>query len=274
MRLTTEEAAAGIIAVLETHLRQAVETITIERGRDPTSMTLVAAGGAGGLHGSPVGRALGCRWLVVPAQAGVFCATGMLEADLRRDRSRSILGDLEELAGGGLSAAVDREVEMVRDLVAEEWPAEVEPVTTSHVELRYPGQLWSVRVPLGDVADAAGIRTRFEDRYRALYGHIQPGGVLEVTGIGVVATGRLDGGDGPQPEPMPRAAPSPSSQRRCWLGEGLGWAEVAVYRGRDLEPGHRVDGPYLIDGETTTVLGLPGDRLSVAADGDLEVALT
>ena len=273
--LGVEEAAAGIIAVLETHLRQAVETITVERGRDPTSMLLVAAGGAGGLHGSPVARALGCRRLVVPAEAGVFCATGMLRADLRRDRSRSVLGDLEELTDGGLAAAIDGEVATLCDLVAAEWPAGIVPEIDRSLELRYPGQLWSVRVPVEpSTVDGATIRSRFEDRYRSLYGHIQPGGRLEVTGISVVATGRLPTTAAPAGEPRPRPSPSPSSRRRCWLGPAGGWDEVGVHRAADLEPGHHLAGPYLIDGRTTTVLGLPGDRLTVGTEGDLEVELT
>ena len=273
--LTTEQAAIGVITLLETHLRQAVETITIERGRDPAAMTLVAAGGAGGLHGSPVGRALGCRHLVVPAQAGVFCAVGMLHADLRRDRSRSLLGDLEELAPAQLGLALDREEELLRALVAGEWPAGVEPRIERHLEIRYPGQLWSVRVDVAAGAEPAEpLRRRFEEQYRRLYGHVQPDGRLEVTGIGVVATGSLG-----HPDPAPVAAgaadgPPPDGRRRCWLGPDHGWADVAVHRGDGLLPGQALTGPYLIDADTTTVLGLPGDRLKVAANGDLEVELT
>jgi len=279
--LDVESAALGILTVLETHLRQAVETNTIERGRDPATMTLVAAGGAGGLHGSPVARALGCRRLLVPADAGVFCALGMLHAPLRRDRSRSLIGELEELAAGELGSAVDREVERLAELVAAEWPEGVEPRIERHVELRYPGQLWSVRVPLTGPAigtrragpDAAAIRERFEAAYRRLYGHIQPGGRLEVTSINAVATGLLGEPANPPAAPVPTSPPASTGQRRCWLGPGHGWTRVPVHRGDGLRPGHRLDGPYLIDAATTTVLGLPGDRAMVAANGDLEVEL-
>ncbi len=273
--LDVEAAAAGIIEILETHLRQAVETITVERGRDPSTMTLVAGGGAGGLHGSPVARALGCGSLVVPARAGVFCATGMLRADLRRDRSRSILADLSRIAGPELEAAIEAEVETLLAMVVREWPTGVQPTIGRHVELRYPGQLWSVRVPAEEGAvGAAVLRDRFEARYRSLYGHIQPDGPLEVTGIAVVAVGSSTPPPSPAREVEVRPGPAPSGRRRCWLGPSAGWSEVAVHRGRDLQPGHLLDGPYLIDAETTTVLGLPGDRLVVAADGDLEVELT
>ena len=207
----------------------------------------------------------------------------MLRADLRRDRSRSLLGTLDELAPDGLVEALTAERAGVRALVADEWPAGVGPELTNHVELRYPGQLWSVRVPVeasDDEAirraalDAGRIRADFEAAYEALYGHIQPDGRLEVTGLGVVATGRLvdDAGRSAQSprDPIDRRR---AGHRRCWLGPTDGWADVAVHRGADLRPGHRLDGPYLIDAETTTVLGLPGDRLTVDARGDLQVEL-
>lgn len=280
--LDAEAAAIGVITVLETHLRQAVETNTIERGRDPGTMTLVAAGGAGGLHGSPVARALGCPRLLVPAEAGVYCAVGMLHAPLRRDRSRSLLGDLDELAPQ-LAAVLDHEAAELRELVAAEWLSEAEPAIERHVELRYPGQLWSVRVdaaeltadghPGGDEV-AALVRGRFEATYRTLYGHIQPGGRLEVTAVGVVATAELDQPPAAAAVEPPTEQPPAAGDRRCWLGPRLGWDVVPVFRGADLRPGHRLDGPYLIDAATTTVLGLPGDRLSVAANGDLEVDLS
>ncbi|MCH2506598.1 MAG: hydantoinase/oxoprolinase family protein, partial [Dehalococcoidia bacterium] len=59
--ITVEEAATGIIRLLEQNLLHAVEHISIQRGHNPRRFTLVAAGGAGPMHGSGVARALGCR---------------------------------------------------------------------------------------------------------------------------------------------------------------------------------------------------------------------
>ena len=267
-----EAAAIGVLTILEQHLRQAVETITIERGRDPARMTLVAAGGAGGLHGSPIARALGCRRLVVPAEAGVFCAVGMLHSDLRRDVARSLVGRLDDLGAGGVLAALRAEQARADRLVAADWPDDIEVASSWYLDLRYPGQLWSVRVDTAPDLTAAAVRTAFEAEYERLYGHIQPGGTLEVTAVGVTVVGRLD--EVATTVVAPGLGPPPViDRRRCWLGPDHGWAEVPVHAGRDLAAGHRLDGPYLVEAATTTVLGLPGDRLVVRDNGDLEVAL-
>ncbi len=274
LAIETEEGAVGMIMLLEQHLRQAVETITIERGRDPAAMTLVAAGGAGGLHGSPVARALGCKTLLIPAEAGVFCAIGMLHSNLRRDVSRSMVIGLDELGAAGVIEHLVAEQRRADELVASDWPADTATNSSWYVDLRYPGQLWSVRVSVDDGIATEEIRRLFEEEYERLYGHIQPDGVLELTGIGVVVEGDLGAtastvieraADGDGPDAIER--------RRCWLGPVHGWGTVAIYRGDDLAAGHRLDGPYLVEAATTTVLGLPGDVLTVLDNGDLEVSL-
>ena len=190
LELDVDDAAIGVLTLLEQHLYHAVQTITIQRGRDPRQMTLIAAGGAGGLHGSAVARALGCRRLVVPGEAGVFCALGMLESELRRDISRSATGRLDELGAQGVVDLLRSEQQRAEQLVARDWPP-TDVRWSWYVDLRYPGQLWSVRVSSDEAATTGGLRCAFETEYRRLYGHVQPEGTLEVTGVGVTALGEL-----------------------------------------------------------------------------------
>ena len=270
--LDAEDAAIGILRLLEQHLRQAVETITIERGRDPGRMTLVAAGGAGGLHGSAVARALGCRRLLVPAEAGVFCAMGMLHSDLRRDVSRSVVGRLDDLGGDGIVAALRTEADRAAQAVADDWPSDVAVDSEWYADLRYPGQLWSVRVEVDPASTATSIRASFEDEYRRRYGHIQPDGTLDVTAVGVVSHGRLE--QLTPPRLPPADAPLPVLEHRpCWIDPVHRWQEVPVIDGPALAPGHELAGPFLIEARTTTVLGLAGDRCRVTDGGDLLIEL-
>ncbi len=269
--LPIDEAAQGVIALLEQHLRHAVETITIERGRDPRRMTLVAAGGAGGLHGSSIARALGCRRLIIPAEAGVFCALGMLDSDLRRDVSRSIVGSLDVLGRVGLVEALRSEQGRADALVTAEWPADVTTDSSWHIDMRYPGQLWSVRVAADEDTTVADLRTAFETQYERLFGHIQPDGALEVTAVGATVHGRLR--RAPAVTCPPRATPAPIEHRRCWVDPRNGWLDVPVHVGDTLGSGATLTGPFLVEARTTTVLGLPGDELTVGGNGDMEMEL-
>ena len=263
-----------MLRLLEQHLRHAVETITIERGRDPTKLTLVAAGGAGGLHGAAVARVLGCPRVVVPAEAGVFCANGMLSSDLRRDVTHSVTGKLDELGHEHLVAALERQQAHVDGLCAREWPDDIRTHSTWHVDLRYPGQLWSVRVPVEHGATTSTIRSDFEAEYERLFGHIQPGGSLDLTGLGVTVHGHLPRVVGSAPPAQARRRQPTQPSRRCWVDHITGWAEVAVHHVDRLGRGAVVDGPFLIEGATTTVLGGADDRLLVNEQGDLEITLS
>ncbi|MEJ7800924.1 MAG: hydantoinase/oxoprolinase family protein, partial [Ilumatobacter sp.] len=265
-----ERAAIGVLTILEQHLRHAVETITVQRGRDPGQMTLVAAGGAGGLHGSSVARRIGCRRLIVPAEAGVFCALGMLDCDLRRDVSRSAVGRLDDVGAERVRDLVRGEHRRACQLVAQEWPTGITATPSRYVDLRYPGQLWSVRVDVdGTAGDLTSLRADFEQEYGRLYGHIQPDGVLELTGVGVVMLGTLKPS---APVDLPvRPSIRPIEHRRCWVDPSAGWRDVPVYDGAELGAGAELDGPFIIEAATTTVLGLTDDHLVVSDAGDLEV---
>ncbi len=281
--ISVEAAAGGMLTLLEQHVQAAVETITIERGRDPGSLTLVAAGGAGALHGAAIARSLGIpRWLV-PATAGVFCASGMLHAELRRDVVRSVVAPLSTIGAEGLRSVLEeRDAEAVR-LMAHDWPAPLPGETRSTtwaIDMRYPGQLWSVHIELG-TADAARallrrpdalaeLRARFEGEYQRLFGHIQPDGSLDVTAVGVVGAASSPREATPAGTTAATAA-EPLRRQRCWVSAIAGWHEVPVYG--PLSPGTTLEGPFVIELPTTTVLGQPGDHLLVTAAGDLAIEI-
>ncbi len=279
--LSIEQAADAMLTLLEQHMRAAVESITVERGRDPQTLTLVAAGGAGALHGSSVARSLGCRRWLVPSTAGVFCAAGMLASELRRDVTRSVVSPLETLGADGLLGALSERDQTALRVIEQEWPEPGAGETRARrwaVEVRHPGQLWSVRVELGTAAAARSLltsptaleqlRTRFETEYGRLFGHNQPDGRLEVTGVSVVAEAASTVASFSTDEPA-TTIPSPTRVQHCWVSHERGWADIEVFD--RLSPGSRLSGPCLVELPTTTVLLQPGDELTVTAEGDLEI---
>ena len=261
--LDVETAATGIIRLLEQHLLQAVERITLERGHDPRRLTLVAAGGAGPMHGCSVGRALGCRQVLVPRLAGAFCAVGMLHSDVRHDLTAVATGRLDEIDPAALTGRFEAmEDEGRARLAAGGFGADDSRFERS-VELRYPGQQSSLRVPA-----SGDLRAGFEALYESLYGHVQPGGAVELTGLRVAALGGLPPMARPH-RPPAAAPPSPGRRQRMWIDPECGHGDVPVYRGEDLAPGHTVAGPLLVEERTTTVVVLPGDTLHVTPGDDL-----
>ncbi|MFH4333921.1 hydantoinase/oxoprolinase family protein, partial [Acinetobacter baumannii] len=49
-KVSVEEAALGILRIVNANMERAIRAVSVERGYDPRRFTLVTFGGAGGLH--------------------------------------------------------------------------------------------------------------------------------------------------------------------------------------------------------------------------------
>src|SRR5439155_13638719 len=81
--------AAGVVAVVDAAMEQAVRAVTVERGVDPAGLALVAFGGAGPLHACALAEALNMAAVIVPPRAGVLSAVGLLCSPRQRELVRS-----------------------------------------------------------------------------------------------------------------------------------------------------------------------------------------
>ena len=273
--LSVEDAAAGIIALLEQNLLHAVEYISIERGHAPRRFTLVAAGGAGPMHGANVARGLGCRRVYVPRDAGALCAIGMLHADVRQDFQTYIKGKLDELEPGHVDGELAKLGDQAHAALYAEGFGPDQVVLECAMDLHYRGQLWSIRVPLAEQNfSAAETRRAFEAEYQRLYGHVQPDGVIMAASLRVAARAATGTPKARRIGGRPLYAQRQSDRSRSISHDKHGWLDVPIYDGSELGAGARVSGPAVIEERTTTVLLGPGEGLTVDATGNfmIEVA--
>jgi len=271
--LSVEVAAAGIIKLLEQKLVHAVEHMSVQRGLDPRRFTLVAAGGAGPLHGSAVGRLIGCTTVYMPRLSGAFCALGMLHSNVRQDYVTVVRPDsVEGIGADNLDARFAELEKRARFRLEQEGFAGAHARIERQLDLRYRGQQWSLRVaiPADRPPEADLVRAAFEPEYRRQFGHIQPDGTIDVTALRVVGIGLLP----PlRPAQVPRASkpPVPRETRRVFTGERHGWVEVPVYDGAGLRPGHRLTGPLVVEEPTTTAFVGVGEELEIDSANNLVV---
>ncbi len=266
-----EGAAAGIISVLEQNLLHAVERISIERGYDPAICYLVAAGGAGPMHGSAVARELGCSTVYVPRQAGAFCALGMLNADVRRDLSRVQFGDLDTMDETPVIDGFGDLERQAREILCNEGFEGKRVALERSVDLRYRGQQFPVRVAEPDF-DRAAVRSRFEDQHQRMFGHIQPRGELELTALHVTGRGLIPRID-PARDRRKAGGPHPVETRNAHAGLAHGMMETPVYDAAGLAAGITLSGPLLIEEVTTTLYAGPGEEVTIDPFGNYIIAL-
>lgn len=269
--LSVEEAAAGMIRLLEQKLLLAVQRLSTERGYNARHFTLVAAGGAGPLHGASVGRALGCPRVHLPRLAGAFCALGMLHSSVRHDHIRVHFADLDKPDHAPLAAAFADLERQARDRLEREGFTGADIEISRALDLRYTGQQWDITVAVGGGIDAQSIRCDFDREHGRLFGHTQPGGRIEIMKARAIGIGRLPSLSHPTPEAV-RGEPRPSETRPVWIDQRIGWREAPIFSGATLAPGHVVHGPAIIDEQTTTIFVGNGDVLKVGKTGNFDIS--
>ena len=87
--LTAIEAARGVIQLANHNMSNALKLISINKGYDPRDFALLAFGGGGSMHACTLAAELNIPKVIIPANASVFSAWGMLMSDLRRDYIRT-----------------------------------------------------------------------------------------------------------------------------------------------------------------------------------------
>ncbi|HKX17524.1 MAG TPA: hydantoinase/oxoprolinase family protein [bacterium] len=265
-------AAEGIARVVNTNMAEGIKLVSVRRGVAPRGFTLVAFGGAAGLHVTEVARLLEIRRVIVPSVAAVLSAWGMLATDLRYELVRSHVSDVRRLTAAALRrlfAALEREGR--RRLGRFDGAIDVRRA----LDARYGEQIFEITVPLDGVdltrADLLDeIAARFHKRHEELYAYSAPGQEVVIVNARVAVVGRLPALPADAAETTSRESATPA-RRRVWLGGG--WVEVPVHRLDGLRAGHEVKGPALFESATTTVVLGEGERAEVTPRGWLDITL-
>ena len=254
LALDPEEAAQGVIEVVDSHMERAIRSVSVEEGFDPRDGCLIAFGGAGGLHASRLAKRLGIRTVLIPPLSGVFSALGLLLAQPRIDAIRTVL--LEE--GSPRLHGLLQEVNDQADRAYTGMNVGPSETAEAIAEVRYLGQSHELAVPAD--ADWARLRAVFEEAHRSRFGFDLPGVRIEVVNLRCEVSGpaplqwaqlpRLAGNQPPQP--------GSNGGRTVWSRE-------------QLPTGFEVSGPCLLVERDSVTLLEPEDQLLIHDDGTLEI---
>jgi len=274
--LGLEEAAAGIIAIANVQMTQAIRTISVERGLDVRRFSLLAFGGAGPLLAPYLAAGLEMAEVLVPRHPGVFCAEGLLMSDIRHTLQ---LVHRRPLAGIDAGALAAKATALRGQLEAELAADGIEPAARRYRlagDLRYLGQFHELELALPMPGEAEWwesepIAQRFHDAHRTAYGHGESEAPIELVNLRLTGLGRLE-----RPTPEAEVAgdayePVPMGERPVYLDRRSGFIPCRHYDRADLKPGARIRGAALIHQLDTTVLVMPGHIAEALAGGVLAI---
>jgi len=263
--LSVDEAAWGIHTIVNTNMELATRVVSIERGRDPRGLTLVAFGGSGPVHGCRLAQALGIPRVILPAAAGVTAAIGLLAAEVRFDVARTYVGRLDALDPARLEAMYEDMAGQAREVVRDAAVGGAVTLVRS-VDMRHVGQGYELAVPVPsgalDVGALGRVRASFDEIYAARYGYAQPAEPVEAV------TWKLSAIGAAPRVTLAKAATAPGAgvakgRRRAYFPEAGGWVDCPIYDRYHLAAGMRIAGPGIVEERESTSVLPPGALATV-----------
>ncbi|RKF12671.1 hydantoinase/oxoprolinase family protein [Roseovarius spongiae] len=252
LSLSNEDMADAVIRVAESNIVRAIQKISTERGNDPRRFTLVAFGGAAAVHAARVAEELNIRNVLVPMNAGVVSAAGLLSSDyvhytVATQRYRLAVENLATIRG-----VIDGLKEKARDHLVNEGVSGA-PNFEVFLEMRYVGQAFEIPVALNDIDDALTVEAigrAFAAEHHRIFEFSKPADALaEIVSFRVgaripaqVVRPMIDRGDDPGPPEQEIELREKGQTLKCRVVR-------SDHLGAEAE-----SGPLLIEDGTTTIL--------------------
>lgn len=256
--ISTEEAALGVIKIVNTNMAALLQSMTVKRGYDPREFALVAIGGAGPLHAASIAQELNIPTVIVPMNSGVFSAWGMLMCDLRHDFALTHIKPLKEARIENMNSMYRDLEAKLQDIFRQENVRDEDITITHQLDLRYVGQEHTLSVIISDdVTEEAKIKAghEFDALHLASYGHNAPEEPKEVVSLRIIGIGKVNkpaiqelaqGGKEPPSDAM-------TGDRPVYRGNGK-YENFKIYRREKLLANNYIVGPAVVEETTATTI--------------------
>ncbi len=266
--LGIEDAAAGIIAIVNENMFGALRLVSIAQGYDPRDFALMPFGGAGPLHGNAMSRLMGSWPVLVPPSPGVLCAYGDATTRLRVDAQRSFNKIVSATSDAEVAAVMDDIAARVGAELAAEGVSAADQTLKFEVDVRYAGQAFEVPLEVERQGfSIAALTARFDAEHKRLF-TFNLGVPQELVNIRVVALGKAANVGA---EEIARGDGNPAAAKmrnhELWM-DGKAQAG-AIYDRAKLRSGDTIKGPAIVIEMDSTTLIHAGHVATVDTYGNI-----
>jgi len=274
MNLSNVEAAWGIHEIANENMAMAGRIHLVERGKDPSAFTFIAFGGAGPTHAQAVAAKLGVKRVIMPRNAGVMSAVGLLAAPMSFDAIQSGVIDLMKADWQDIAQQFARLAKAASQQLGAVAAEDIQVHCSA--DMRYRGQGSEIAVPFSADAlarglDAAAVKEAFNTAYDRLYGRHMEGAAIQFVSLRTRAVA------------IPRAfsflpieasdqAPVPYKMRPAYFPKH-GYVETPIYRHQELLAGQTFAGPAIVQSSEFSALLAPGQSCQIDAYGNIDISL-
>ena len=254
-----ENAAIGVIEVVDENMANAARVHAVENGRDVSQYTMIAFGGGAPLHASRLCDKLEIERLLIPPGAVVGSAIGFIQTPFSYEALKSFYVSIENFDHKRVNQLLGDLTSEATEFVMEASDENIHPknlIVERCAFMRYAGQGWEITVPLeNETFDYLGIEllnNKFEKTYEEHFGRAIEGLQIEVVGWSVKVTS-------PRPETEKTITVDSENivmtdSKRVVYDPAKGTeVEASVFQRENLTPGDCVMGPAIIvESQTTT----------------------
>ena len=249
--MSLEAIAESAIRLADATMVRAIQLVSTERGRDPRDYVLVPYGGAGPLHAASVATELGIDKIVVPPNAGVLSAFGLLAADFAQHLTRTRKIRIDASAPEQVRQIFASMEEEARTAVVE-FGIEEEAHFAYSLEMRYVGQAFEVPVAVAGEAlstlSELSLAERFAEEHIKLFGF---GGVE--FGAAEIVSFRLGVRTISGDIPAMREEQEAKGEGHIQVFDDGAWRKSALIGRSGIRAGGGVEGPALVEDDTSTM---------------------
>lgn len=258
-----EELASGLLWIANTHMAQALQSVSISRGYDPRHYVLAAFGGAAGQHACAVADQLGISRILFHPDAGLLSALGAGLADMTAHAAQGVYRPYTEVAANLAALFAPLQQQAIENLVQQAAAADAISVRRS-LDLRFQGLDAPLTIYESATSDYAAL---YRQQFERVFGYLPTDKPIEVAAARVEAIApsavRL-----PHSQPAPKQKRPQPKQTTPVYFDGT-WMEAGLWDRNQLEPGDVLTGPCIVSEPYATIVLFPGWQAEVYSNGEL-----
>lgn len=271
--LSVEDAAYGVIDLLESQLRNYLESMILGKGYSPSQYVCFSYGGGGPLHTAGYTKGLGFEDVLVPAWAAGFSAFGCGAADFEYRYDKTLDINVNDGARDEVKFKAGKELQGAWDELMEKVAAEFEKNQFKrkdvdfrlYFRMQYQGQLndLEIEAPIASfkgLDDWDALVTAFEDTYTRVYAKAARSPELGYSITGAIVRGIVEVAKPRIPEePLSSETPPKEAflgtRNVYWKGE---WIVADIWEMEKLKPGNKINSFAILESPATTFVIPPG----------------
>ncbi len=272
MNLSVEKAAYGIFTIVNSNMVNGIRRVSVERGYDPRDFVLVAAGGATGAHITALASEMGINTVIVSKLSSGLCAYGQIISDVKYNYMATIPVRLDESCDYEKINRLFKGIETKgREHLKNDGFDEEKTDVYRSMEMRYLGQIHECTVNIEtfniDSETIEKVKDAFHKRHEELYTYSELQSPVELVNIESTLHGRIDRPAPAEIENDTLLKDAMKSSRNLIFSNSGESIKTPVYDGNLLSDGHQIDGPAVVEEDTTTLVIEPGWLLELHKSG-------